>query len=437
MTTYTQVVDVVPRAHYSANGIQTAFPFTFPIFDAEDMEVWVDQTRQSTGGYSVSGIGVAVGGTVIFTVPPPPSTQVTLRRRMALKRTAEFPDTAVEAKPLNDALYYQMAALQQVADDTALAVKRSFRSLSTADLTLPDPVAGRSIRWNDAGTGLINSTADIDAILSQVDTRVEAATDSAAAASASQTAAASFATNAATARAACDADVAATGADRAAVSTDRASVAADRLTVQASRTAADASATAAALSKTAAQASQTAAQASQTAAALSAADATTSKTGAAASAATAQTAAGAASASQVSARASEISASGSASAAAASAAQAQAAAGVYTFTNVAVAGQSTVSADQAGDTLTLVAGTALAITTDAAADTVTIAVNQSGLEALIGLSSAGRALIDDADATAQRTTLGLGTAATRNSGNGAANLPTVAAMHAMAAALAV
>jgi len=170
MTTYTQVIDVVPRAHYSANGIQTAFPFTFPIFDAQDMEVWVDHVRQAAGAYSVSGIGVAVGGTVIFIVPPPASTLVTLRRRMALKRTAEFPDTAVEAKPLNDALYYQTAALQQVADDAALAVKRSFRSLSTADLTLPEPTPGRAIRWNDAGDGLVNSVADMDAILAQSNT---------------------------------------------------------------------------------------------------------------------------------------------------------------------------------------------------------------------------------------------------------------------------
>ncbi|EME69427.1 cell wall-associated hydrolase, partial [Paramagnetospirillum caucaseum] len=165
MTTYTQVVDAVPRVHYAANGVQTAFPFTFPVFDAGDMEVWIDQNLQSAGAYSVSGVGVAVGGTVIFTAPPPPSTRVTLRRRMALKRTAEFPDTAIEAKPLNDALYYQVAALQEVADDAALAVKRSFRSLSSADLTLPEPAAGRAIRWNDSGDGLANSAGDVDAIL--------------------------------------------------------------------------------------------------------------------------------------------------------------------------------------------------------------------------------------------------------------------------------
>lgn len=429
MTTYTQVIDVVPRAHYSANGIQTAFPFTFPIFDAQDMEVWVDHVRQAAGAYSVSGIGVAVGGTVIFIVPPPASTLVTLRRRMALKRTAEFPDTAVEAKPLNDALYYQTAALQQVADDAALAVKRSFRSLSTADLTLPEPTPGRAIRWNDVGDGLVNSVADMDAILAQANTQAQAAADSAAAALASRTLAATSADGAVTARAVCDADVVVTGADRAAVATDKAGVADDRAVVQASRAVAEASAAAAAMS-------QTAAQASEAAATLSAAAAAAAQTTTAADAATAQAAAGAAWASQSSAHASELSAAESASSAALSAAQAQAAVGIYTFTHVAVAGQDTLSADQADDTLNLVAGTALSISTDAAGDTVTIAVDRGGVEALIGLSAAGRALIDDADADAQRTTLGLGTAATKNSGNAAANLPNTAALHAMAAALA-
>ena len=41
----------------------------------------------------------------------------------------------------------------------------------------------------------------------------------------------------------------------------------------------------------------------------------------------------------------------------------------------------------------------------------------------IDCTSAGRALLDDADAATQRTTLGLGTAATQNTGTSGANVP--------------
>ena len=47
----------------------------------------------------------------------------------------------------------------------------------------------------------------------------------------------------------------------------------------------------------------------------------------------------------------------------------------------------------------------------------------SGTAALATFTAAGRALVDDADAAAQRTTLGLGTAATQNTGTSGATVP--------------
>jgi hypothetical protein len=134
------------------------------------------------------------------------------------------------------------------------------------------------------------------------------------------------------------------------------------------------------------------------------------------------------------------------------------------FQTIAVSGQSNVVADSTTDTLNLVAGLNVTITTDPLTDSITIAsASASGVpdgdkgditvsgtgtiwtidndavtyakiqdvsatDKLLGRSTigsgnveeidctaAGRALLDDVDSTAQRTTLGLGTAATTNS----------------------
>jgi plastocyanin len=63
-----------------------------------------------------------------------------------------------------------------------------------------------------------------------------------------------------------------------------------------------------------------------------------------------------------------------------------------TFSTIAVAGQSSVAADSATDTLTLVAGTGISITTDAGTDTIT--VTSTGATAFTGLSDAGSLTVD-------------------------------------------
>ena len=65
------------------------------------------------------------------------------------------------------------------------------------------------------------------------------------------------------------------------------------------------------------------------------------------------------------------------------------------FATIAVAGQSSVVADSATDTLTLVAGTGISITTTAGTDTVTITSTVSaGATAFTGLSDAGSLTVD-------------------------------------------
>jgi hypothetical protein len=65
------------------------------------------------------------------------------------------------------------------------------------------------------------------------------------------------------------------------------------------------------------------------------------------------------------------------------------------FATIAVAGQSNVVADSATDTLTIVAGTGISITTDAGTDTITVTSTvAAGATAFTGLSDAGSLTVD-------------------------------------------
>lgn len=153
MTDHIQIGDRRPWAQYQvgASG-QGAFPFLFPIFAADDIEVYVDGVRR-TAGYAVLGAGASAGGSVTFD-PPLFDCVVTLRRRLAVARTTDFQESGeFRARVLNDELDYQTAVIQQIADDVA----RTLRLPATdpdALLELPDREArrGRYLDF-DAATG--------------------------------------------------------------------------------------------------------------------------------------------------------------------------------------------------------------------------------------------------------------------------------------------
>ncbi len=123
MPEHIRIGDVAPRIHYVADGVQSAFTFPFPIFTTADLDLFVDGIEQGFG-YAVEGAGRSEGGTLRFAAPPRAGARITLRRRQAIARTTDFqPNGVLRANTLNDELDRQVAALQEMRDEVAGALR--------------------------------------------------------------------------------------------------------------------------------------------------------------------------------------------------------------------------------------------------------------------------------------------------------------------------
>ena len=157
-TGHIQIATTPPRVQYLADGVQKLFVFPFPVFNHDNLQVFVDGLLQ-TGTYTASGAGASHGGTIAFLAPPPAGARVTIRRLLPLQRTTDFQEGGdFRAKTLNDELDYQTAALQQVGAD----MERGLR-LPPADpdvsTTLPDQQtrAGKLLAFDGQGAPVVLS----------------------------------------------------------------------------------------------------------------------------------------------------------------------------------------------------------------------------------------------------------------------------------------
>jgi hypothetical protein len=152
MAEHIRIGDVAPRAHYAADGAQTAFIFPFPIFENDDLEVRLDGLVQSEG-FTIQGAGESGGGVVLFSVPPAAGRQVLLRRVMVIERVTDFQANGVlRARTLNDELDRQVASLQEVREELRGAVRADPGDVPAA-LTLPlrDGRANRLLAFDSVG----------------------------------------------------------------------------------------------------------------------------------------------------------------------------------------------------------------------------------------------------------------------------------------------
>lgn len=147
------------KVTFTGNGSTTVFPFTFRVFTAADIEVYLDGVLQTlTTHYSVAIDPSVEGGSVTFVTAPASSVAVLIKRVVDFTQPSRFPtEGRLPESTFENAVDRATMLLVQLKEILsrvpALAVTSSF-----SDLLLPEPSAGKAIGWNDAGTNLSNLT---------------------------------------------------------------------------------------------------------------------------------------------------------------------------------------------------------------------------------------------------------------------------------------
>ncbi|MFH1805355.1 MAG: hypothetical protein ABID63_10760 [Pseudomonadota bacterium] len=134
------------RVTYDADGTSRDFPFGFAVFDAADIVVRVGDEDVSSGFHiALKTPDAGPGGVVRFESAPASGAEITLRRRLHLRRLSRYDSgSSLRADALNHDFDYMLAALGDVGAGMA------------GVLTLPDGEAGKSLIWDESGQRLIN-----------------------------------------------------------------------------------------------------------------------------------------------------------------------------------------------------------------------------------------------------------------------------------------
>ena len=131
--------DITPKNQYTASANQTVFAYSFPIFAAADIKVYVGSTLKSLSThYSVSGVLSANGGNVTLGTGASNGDIVTIYRDMAVSRTSDYQSNSYFlAETLNDDLDKVVLMAQQVENQVNNDTIKVHKYDVTADLTLP------------------------------------------------------------------------------------------------------------------------------------------------------------------------------------------------------------------------------------------------------------------------------------------------------------
>ncbi|MFV0626391.1 MAG: hypothetical protein ACK5N8_03460, partial [Alphaproteobacteria bacterium] len=160
------VINYKTKLIFIADGENCEFNFNFEIYDRKNIDVYLNEEIQTRGYEVVLGEN---GGEIIFAEAPLSGTQVTIIRNLPIKRTTDFQEGGpFRASRVNGEFDYQVACLEQVEEKLSRVIYKPAYLVDDSNLSLPTPVAGRTLIWSEDNTGLKNSKYDVDNLENQL-----------------------------------------------------------------------------------------------------------------------------------------------------------------------------------------------------------------------------------------------------------------------------
>lgn len=147
----------VNRVDYVGNGVLDTYPYTFKIFEDEDLQVYVDGSLQVLdSNYTVTDAGEETGGNVVFAAGsiPDVSIPIAIMRVLAFTQETDYVELdKFSAETHEDALDKLTMLCQQISETYGRAIKFPVSS-TFKDVPFPELEASYFLQVNPAGTGL-------------------------------------------------------------------------------------------------------------------------------------------------------------------------------------------------------------------------------------------------------------------------------------------
>ncbi|GIW60583.1 MAG: hypothetical protein KatS3mg087_1649 [Patescibacteria group bacterium] len=158
---------------YTADGVQTTFQYTFKIFDASHLEVILEDTNGNETvqtinvDYTVTGVGNAAGGDVVFTAAPTNGYKVVIHRVPPLTQETDYINNQVINietleqdldKIVTIAQYLKETIDRSLLRNTSASSSLTFPSLSSGKYLTND---GTSLQWSTPTNATYNGTISV------------------------------------------------------------------------------------------------------------------------------------------------------------------------------------------------------------------------------------------------------------------------------------